>query len=482
MLHSDKDIKTKAAKTAKESGVDSEVEGTQSESIEGAQDASKEGKKDDKPQNKQLKARLAGIRLALRDNVHKYIHKAIALRREIHANPEIAYEESDTQELVLRELESLGYEIQRDVAKTGVIALLKGTKSAGHRGRKSASEEGEARRCVLLRAEMDALPIDEEGSCPYKSVKKNLMHACGHDFHTANLLGVAMVLASMREHFSGSFKLIFQPAEEGGGGGRMMVEEGALKEPKVHAALAMHVYPDPLGKVRLVKGGIITAFSDRFTLRIHGKKAHTSLPYEGVDAIMISAQIITALQGIMSHNIDPFAIATFSLGTIKGGAAANIVPDFVEIKGMIRSLDKVARDTLIERIKDISNGVAKSLQGSCEFIFKDGYPPVVNDEFITAKVREAFVEYKDYLATTKLLADKAIAQSISFYANPTPLLGAEDFGFIANEVPSCFFFVGSGEGAPLHNSYFSIDDERLMPITMSLMSYSALRLLLCDEV
>lgn len=239
---------------------------------------------------------------------------------------------------------------------------------------------------------MDALPLQEEAPVDYISKNPGVMHACGHDFHTANLLGVAMILNEMKNDFSGTVKFVFQPAEENGGGGRSMVNEGVLENPKIDAAMALHVMPELEGTISLGYGAS-SAYSDGFTLKIHGKKAHTSKPQDGVDAILIAGHIIVSLQSILTRNIDPFAISTFSLGKISGGSAPNIVPDYVEINGMMRNLDKTARQTLIENIEKISKSIAESMDGSLEFLFKEGYPSVVNDTEMVDLVNNSAREY-----------------------------------------------------------------------------------------
>lgn len=391
-------------------------------------------------------------------SVAKHAKESINLRRIIHKSPELGFCEEKTSALVINELKKLGLNPTSHIATTGVSALIKGSAPA---------QDGQKEKVVILRADMDALPLQELNKCDFASQNKGVMHACGHDFHTANLLGVAKILCEMRPFFHGSFKLIFQPAEEGGGGGREMVKEGILKSPHVDAALALHVYPIPLGEIYMVSDGVMSAYSDRFELIIKGKMAHSSMPYDGIDAIFIAAQIISALQSIIPKNVDPFAVATFSLGTINGGCAANIVPGDVSIKGMIRSLDAKARDVIIEKIESISKGVASALGGSCEFDFHEGYPSVINHPKITSIIKNA---QDDYLRSNP--------NSIEI-KEVDPLLGAEDFGFIAARVPSAFFFIGAGEGAPLHNPHFKIQDEDLMPRSMGFMSLCALDILAC---
>lgn len=384
----------------------------------------------------------------------KYKDKVIELRRTIHSNPELSFQEFNTSALVKKELESLGLEVQDNIAKTGVTAILKGR------------SEG---KTLLLRADMDALPLQEEAPVSYASKNPGIMHACGHDYHTANLLGVAMILSEMKDDFDGTVKFAFQPAEENGGGGRSMVNEGVLDSPKVDAAMALHVMPGIEGQVSLAYGAA-SAYSDGFTLKIHGKKAHTSKPQDGVDAIVIAGHIIVSLQSILTRNIDPFAVSTFSLGKISGGNAPNIVPDFVEINGMMRNLDKDARQTLIANIENISKAIAESMGGSLEFSFKEGYPSVVNEASMVDIVKEATNEYYS------LVCPKDDSNQF-INLGTKPMLGAEDFGFFAQRVPSCFFVVGSGVYAPSHNSSFQINDEEIATTTLSIMSNAAIKFL-----
>lgn len=384
----------------------------------------------------------------------KYKKRVVELRREIHSNPELSFQEFNTSLLVKKELEALGLEVQDNIAKTGVVAILKG-KTLG--------------KTILLRADMDALPLQEEAEVEYKSKNNGVMHACGHDYHTANLLGVAMILNEMKDEFQGTVKFVFQPAEENGGGGRSMVNEGVLENPKVDAAIALHVMPELEGKISLAYGAA-SAYSDAFTLKIFGKKAHTSKPQDGVDAIVIAGHIIVALQSILTRNIDPFAVSTFSLGKISGGNAPNIVPDYVEINGMMRNLDKEARATLITNIERVSKGIAEAMGGEFEFYFKEGYPSVVNDKEVVDIVKKSVEEYYTTISPKENLND--------YLALGTkPMLGAEDFGFFAQKVPSCFFIVGAGDFAPSHNPYFQINDEEIATTTLSIMIESALKFL-----
>lgn len=390
---------------------------------------------------------------------NKYEDEIIDIRRQIHQNPELAFNEFKTSELVANELSQLGFEVTSGLASTGVLGILKG------------KEEG---KVLLLRADMDALPIDEQVDLEFKSNVKGVMHACGHDVHTANLIGVAKILNQLKDEFNGTIKFLFQPGEEKGGGGKKVVELGILNNPNVDAALAMHIMPIKKGQI-LISNGAVTANSDGFTLKIYGKQAHTSKPEEGVDAINIAAHIIVALNSILAKNIDPYDVATFSIGSIKGGGANNIVPDFAQLNGMIRSLSSTARQTIIDRIKELSIGIANSFGGRCEFELREGYPSVINDDQMTDKIVESFSE--SYLRIiddidkeiyNEIYNEKNLEQYI--ITNFKPLMNAEDFGFISSKIPSTFYMVGTGDYAPGHSPQFFVDEKyvKLCTRTMAL--------------
>lgn len=393
--------------------------------------------------------------------VKKYLQEVIEVRRVIHMHPELSFQEIKTSELVAKKLEELGIEVQKGIGKTGVIGILKG---------------GKPGKTVALRADMDALPLDEDNDLPFKSVNAGAMHACGHDCHTANLLGVAMILSELKDELRGTIKLIFQPAEENGGGGREMVKEGALKNPDVDAIFGLHVKNLPLGAIEVGYGNIM-AYSDRFILKVKGKQAHSYKPQNGVDAILIGAHIITALQSIISRQIDPLDSSTFSVGQINGGTAPNIVPGLVEMVGTMRNLSRETREVMKTQIEKIAKSVAQSMGGECEFIFREGYPAVQNDREMADFVKDLALDRCQAIADElglNLPSEFDLKERVQILDKPN--LGAEDFGFYSQEVPACFFFVGAGSQASAHSPQFMVD-ERMFNASLNLLSSAAVKFL-----
>lgn len=391
----------------------------------------------------------------------KHEKEVIEIRRDIHMHPELSFQETRTAAVVAEKLKELGLEVETGIAKTGVVGILKG-KNPG--------------KTVALRADMDALPLDEQTDLPFESVNKGVMHACGHDCHTANLLGVAMILSELKDELNGTVKFVFQPAEEKGGGGGVMVREGVLENPKVDAAFGLHVGAFPFGVVG-VKYGPVSAWTDTYTLRVKGKKAHTAMLQKGIDAVLISAHIITTLQSILTRYVDPTETATFSLSKINGGTAANIVPDLVEIQGCMRCVSKETREIILTKMEEISRSVAEGMGGECEFILDPGYPAVVNEKKTTDLFKEVVMEryenIKDEIgfdATTPFDVNKLVISP------EQPSLGGEDFGFFAQQVPSCFFFIGSGDSAPQHHSKFMVD-EKVFKIGLNFLASVAVKFL-----
>ena len=385
---------------------------------------------------------------------NKYEEDIIGLRRQIHENPELAFEEFKTSKLVVDELSKLGFDIYQGLAGTGVLGILKGI------------DEG---KVLLLRADMDALPISENVDIEFKSKVSNVMHACGHDVHTASLIGVAKILNQLKDEFKGTIKFLFQPGEEKGGGAKKMISLGILNDPKVDSSIALHIMPIKKGKI-LIPKDVATANSDGFTIKIYGKKAHTSKPGEGVDAINIAAHIVVALNSILAKNIDPFDVATFSIGRIKGGTANNIVPDYAQLNGMIRSLSKVARQTIIERIEELSKGIANSFDGECEFEIRQGYPSIVNDKVLTNKLTENLKG--NYFRLIQDIDPEIFNENdLKKYIidDSKPLMTAEDFGFIAGQVPSTYFMVGTGDYAAGHSPDFFVDEKYIKLCTRTMV-------------
>lgn len=391
---------------------------------------------------------------------NKYEEHVINLRRKIHQNPELSFDEYGTRELIINELEKLGIEYERGIAGTGILATLYG------------KEEG---KVLLLRAEMDALPIEEDIEIDFKSVNKGVMHACGHDVHIANLLGVAKILSDLKEEFNGTIKFMFQPGEEKGGGGRKMIAEGILQNPKVDAAIALHIMPIRQGEI-LISNSNITAYSDGFTIKVYGKSAHTSKPQDGVDAINIAGNIIVSLNSIISKHLDPRDAATFSIGKIKGGTSNNIVPDYVELSGMIRATTKESRNIIRGKSESISKGIANTFGGDCSFEIREGYPSIFNDEVLTEFIRNSF--RTNYLEMIKDIDEKIYKENDinKYIINHKPLLTADDFGYISNIVPSTYYMVGTGDFAPGHSSKFFVD-ERYIKLCTRTMALAALEYL-----
>lgn len=385
---------------------------------------------------------------------NKYEKEIIDLRRQIHQNPELAFKEFKTSELVVKELSKLGLEITKDIAGTGVIGVLQG------------KEKG---KVLLLRADMDALPINEQVDIEFKSQVDNVMHACGHDVHTANLIGVAKILNHFKHQFNGTIKFLFQPAEEKGGGAKKIIEEDILKNPTVNAAIALHIMPIKEGQI-LIGKNVITANSDGFTIKIYGKSAHTSKPEDGVDAINIASHIVVAMNSILAKNIDPFDVATFSIGKIKGGSANNVVPDYAQLNGMIRSLSSGARATIIKRIEELAKGVSTSFGGRSEFIFHEGYPSIINDEQLTDKTIKVLEE--NYLQIIEDIdPDIYKKNNLKEYiiSNTKPLMNAEDFGFIASKIPSTYYMVGTGNYGPNHSPDFFVNEKYIKLCTRTMV-------------
>lgn len=360
----------------------------------------------------------------------------IELRRDFHCYPEIGFEEERTGRVIAETLENMGIEVKKGIAKTGVVGLIKGNKE---------------KPVIALRADMDALTIDEQNDLPYASKEKGKMHACGHDAHVAILLGVAKVLTEIKDELPGQVKLIFQPAEEGPGGAEPMVKEGVLRDPEVDAILGLHVWMDlPVGTVG-VKSGPTFAAVDEFDLTFKGKSSHGAKPQEGIDAIIVAANFINAVQSVVSRSIDPIDSAVVTIGKIEGGYRRNIIADRVRLEGTCRSLTPEVRDIIEKRFNEVVKGIC-SLYG-CEYVldYRREYPPLVNKEKVTNKVRE--------VAQGVVGLEKVIE-----IENPT--LGGEDFAFFLEKIPGSFFLLGArnkekGITAPHHNPLFNIDEECL---------------------
>jgi amidohydrolase len=367
-------------------------------------------------------------------------------RREIHMHPELGFRETRTATLVAETLESLGYEVQTGVGRTGVV----GERGAGH-------------PIVAIRADMDALPVQEANEVPYASQLPGVMHACGHDAHTAVALGAATLLA--QESFPGTVRFLFQPSEEmadeeGFSGAPRMVQDGAMEG--VDAAIALHVHGGtPVGEIT-IDAGPASAGVGGFSATITGRGTHGAYPHKGLDSIHIAAHVLLALHGIVSRRVNPFDPAVVTVGAIHGGRAGNVIPEEVEIKGTIRYEDEAVRDQLqaeIERALEI----ARTMGGDYELRFRNGPPPVINDAQIAALIQEVGAD---------LLGAEHVKPR-------EPGMGAEDFAVFAAMVPGAMFRLGcliEGDERKAHGAYFDID-ERCLPVGAAVLAESALRLL-----
>ncbi len=384
--------------------------------------------------------------------VAKYQAKAVEHRRWLHAHPELSGKEKNSAAYIAGVLREMGLEPKEGVGGCGVTAVIEGT--------------GEG-KCAGLRADFDALPVRECTGLPFASENEGVGHACGHDMHAAMLLGAACVLNELKDRFPGRVKLVFQPSEEvaTASGAKAMIADGVLENPHVDAMFGQHVWPQiDAGQVG-TRNGAMMASSDRFFITVKGKGSHGSRPEDGVDAIVIAAQIVTALQTIVSRNVGPLDSAVVSIGNIHGGGAYNVIADEVKLEGTCRNLNPVIRNAMPERMENIIRGIAEGLGGSYEFRYVRCYSPTVNDPKMFEIVRDAIVET---VGQENLLLPEHSA------------LGGEDFSFYCEKVPSAFFWLGChGEGKPyypIHNGRFA-PEEDAMPIGMEVMVTSALKFL-----
>ncbi len=365
----------------------------------------------------------------------------VATRRAIHAHPELKYEETVTAALVDERLQGLDYATRTGVGRTGVVTVL----------------EGEAQGpCVLLRADMDALPLQERNDVPYASTVPSVMHACGHDGHTAMALTAARVLRRLPLPARGTIKFMFQPAEEGGNGAVAMIEDGVLEDPKVDAAFGIHLWNHlDVGKVAIVDGPFMAAV-DEFTVRVHGVGGHGAMPHEARDPVLAAAHVVTALQQIASRHVDPLDSVVITIGAIHGGEAFNIIPDVVELRGTARSFDEATWEGLPAVIERVVTNTAAAFDCRAELELERLMRPTVNDPAMAALVREVA---REVVGEENIVDDRT--------------MGGEDFAEILARVPGCYFFVGSrneaeGKIHPHHSPHFDID-EAALPIGVRLL-------------
>lgn len=362
----------------------------------------------------------------------------VEIRRDLHRHPELGLEEHRTSARVQDLLAELGIEHVGGLAGTGVLGTIRG--------------EAGGTRVVALRADLDALPLEEANDVPYRSTIPGRMHACGHDVHTAILFGAARLLADRRSTLPGTVKLIFQPAEETVGGARLLVEQGVLENPAVDAIFGLHVDPGmDVGWVGL-RYGQRNASSDNLTVTIHGRSCHGAYPAAGVDAIVAAAQVVTALQSVVSRNVDARNSAVVTLGTIEGGTQGNIVASRVRMVGTVRTLDPAIRELVLRRVREVAEGVAAGLGARAEVEIDPSYDPVINHDAMVEVVRRS---------AGRLLGEERVV------VFDRPNMGVEDFGFYLTHVPGAFYSLGvrnreAGIVHPVHHERFDVDEECLV--------------------
>jgi amidohydrolase len=384
---------------------------------------------------------------AIREATQRIEPALIEIRRDIHANPELGFEEIRTAGVVARELSRLGIAHQTGIGKTGVVGLIEG---------------GRPGPVLAIRADMDALPIEERTGLPFASTKPGLMHACGHDIHTTTLIGVAAVLKELAPQLAGTIKLVFQPAEEGIGGMQAMIADGVMDRPKVDLALGFHNHPEiPVGNFGFVHGACLAA-ADRFDIVVRGKSGHAAYPHHAIDPIIAAAMLVAQLQTVVSREVRPTHPAVVTVGAINGGTTYNIIPDACLIKGTVRTLHPPARDAAEAAIKRLAAGMLEGMRVACDVDYRRGVPPLRNTDSV--------------LEPTVAAVRQQLGDVIDEFE---PSLGGEDFALMADLVPAFHLRVGSsqpGRSDRLHNSAYQ-PDERCIGFGVQALSRAALELL-----
>jgi amidohydrolase len=362
----------------------------------------------------------------------------VAHRRHLHAHPELSYQEHNTSRYVAAQLAALGIEHRSGVADTGIVALIRG--------------KNPRKRTVALRGDMDALPIREANDVPYRSQNEGVMHACGHDAHTSSLLGTARILHELRAHWEGTVKCIFQPGEEKlPGGASLMIKAGALDNPRPASIFGQHVHPPLRAGMIGLKPGIYMASADEIYITVKGRGGHGAMPQECIDPIAMSAQIITALQQIVSRYGDPAIPSVLTFGKINSaGGATNIIPNEVRIEGTFRTMHERWRAEAHKRMKKMAESIAKGMGGACEFNILHGYPVLHNHEALSARTKQWAIEY--------LGNDQVVDLPLR--------MTSEDFAYFSQAMPACFYRLGTGNPergitSPVHTDTFDIDEAAL---------------------
>lgn len=387
---------------------------------------------------------------SIKEHSEAYFKDTQAARRYLHAHPELSYQERNTARYVTQKLTSYGIEVKEGVAETGLVAHIKG--------------KNHTKKVVALRADMDALPINETNDVEYKSVVPGVMHACGHDVHTSSLLTTSRILQDLRDQFEGTVKLIFQPGEEKNpGGASLMIKDGALENPKPLSVIGQHVMPlIPVGKIGF-REGMYMASCDEIYLTVIGKGGHGAAPDLAIDPILIASHIIIGLQQVISRNASPKQPTVLTFGRIIGEGATNIIPNEVKISGTFRAMDEKWRATALEKIKKMAESIAEGMGGRCLVEISKGYPYLENNPELTRRIRKAAEQY----VGKENIVDLDIT------------LGAEDFSYYSQLVPSSFYRIGTRNEAKgitsyVHTSTFDIDEDALK-IAPGLMAWMAIQ-------
>lgn len=361
-------------------------------------------------------------------------------RHHLHMHPETAFEEHRTSQFVAKTLESFGLEVHRGLARTGVVATLRGDSHGGT-------------NAIGLRADMDALHIHEQNAFVHRSRHDGKMHACGHDGHTAMLLGAAKYLAEFR-NFSGTVHFIFQPAEENEGGGRAMVEEGLFEKFPCDTVFGMHNFPTmPVGQFGLRAGPMMASY-DIFEISLTGRGSHAAMPHVGVDPLLTGSHILQGLQSIVARNIDPIDAGVVSVTQFHGGDTWNVIPETAVLRGTVRAFRVETQDLVEKRLTEITQNIACAFGAAAQIRYERRYPPLVNSEHETAVCAEVL---------RTIVGEQGVQDSID------PVMGAEDFAFMLHEKPGCYVFIGNGPGAggcALHNPHYDFNDE-ILPLGAS---------------
>lgn len=387
----------------------------------------------------------------IQELAHKYHSDTVQLRRYLHMHPELSFEEVNTGKFVAAQLSAMGIEHKHGVADNGIVALIKG--------------KNPRKRVVALRADMDALPILEANNVPYKSQNEGVMHACGHDVHTSSLLGTVRILHELRDQFEGTVKCLFQPGEEKlPGGASLMIQAGALENPRPASIFGQHVHPPLRAGMIGLKAGIYMASADEIYVTVKGRGGHGAMPQDCIDPVVITAQIIVALQQVVSRYADPAVPSVLTFGKINStGGATNVIPNEVKMAGTFRTMNEKWRAEAHKRMKKIAESIAKGYGAACEFHIMKGYPVLFNHEELTRRTKAWAIEF--------LGKDKVVDLPLR--------MTAEDFAYYSQVMPACFYRLGTGNPergitSPIHTDTFDID-EAALETGMGMMAWLALQ-------